>query len=325
MNPFATITALAERSVEYAAAERLGVKLDLQQRNAVLDLFGKPGQFEDDFSPIHRVNTIGIAAATEQVVRAEDVEANGIGFSEVMTGYIHVGDGIKGDKIEDFETAAKTAEGLCEQSRFFLSVKAWDTMLSKLRAAPLRPSDFGYKNYNLTFLAVNRADHEAMLTGTFTCPGVPGSPFMVQRGRFHLFTMDQKASGTRNLTYDFDMTSVTGKRFHFQGYKVVDSASTFAPFRFWSETSTLYVTISEATEERRVLGRGTMHIKPRDFWSEIWTLKTYGKSFFSRIHSATSFFDILRQEICQCLAHSLDITAIPDSCLQQLYKRYASR
>jgi hypothetical protein len=112
---------------------------------------------------------------------------------------------------------------------------------------------------------------------------------MVQRGRFQLFTMDQKASGTRNLTYDFDMTSVTGKKFHFHGYKVVDSASTFAPFRFWSETSTLYVTISEATEERRVLGRGTMHIKPRDFWSEIWTLKTYGKSFFSRIHSATSF------------------------------------
>jgi choline dehydrogenase-like flavoprotein len=137
VNPFATITALAERSVEYAAAERLGVKLDLMQRNAVLDLFGKPGQFEDDVSPIHRVNTIGIAAATEQVVRAEDAEANGIGFSEVMTGYIHVGDGIEGDKIEDFETAAKTAEGLCEQSRFFLSVKAWDTMLSKLQAAPI--------------------------------------------------------------------------------------------------------------------------------------------------------------------------------------------
>jgi hypothetical protein len=141
----------------------------------------------------------------------------------------------------------------------------------------------------LIFLAVNRADHSAMLTGTFTCPGVPGSPFMVQRGSFHLFTMDQKAAGTRNLTYDFDMTSVSGKEYHFHGYKVVDSASALAPFRFWSETSTLYVTISEAADEGRVIGRGTMHIKPLDFLSELRTLKTYGRDLFSRIHSAATF------------------------------------
>lgn len=141
----------------------------------------------------------------------------------------------------------------------------------------------------LTYIAVNRADHAAMLTGTFTCPGVPGSPFMVQRGCFHLFTMDQKAPGTRNLTYDFNMISVENKKYHFHGYKVVDSASAFAPFRFWSETSTLYVTISEETEEGRVVGRGTMRIKPLDFFSEIFTFKTYGKDLFSRIHSATTF------------------------------------
>jgi choline dehydrogenase-like flavoprotein len=132
VNPLATITALAERTVEYAAAKRVRADINLEQKNAILNLFGKPGQFEDDFALIERVNTIGIATATEEVETTEAAEANGIGFSEVMTGYIHVGDGIEGDKIEDFETAAKTAEGLCEQARFFLSVKAWDTMLSKL-------------------------------------------------------------------------------------------------------------------------------------------------------------------------------------------------
>jgi hypothetical protein len=133
VNPLATITALAERTVEYAAAKRVRADINLEQKNAILNLFGKPGQFEDDFALIERVNTIGIATATEEVETTEAAEANGIGFSEVMTGYIHVGDGIEGDKIEDFETAAKTAEGLCEQARFFLSVKAWDTMLSKLK------------------------------------------------------------------------------------------------------------------------------------------------------------------------------------------------
>jgi choline dehydrogenase-like flavoprotein len=131
VNPFATITALAERTVEYAAAKRVHQKINLKQKNAVLNLFGKPGQFVDGFTSIKRANTIGIANASEEIESTSAAEAYGIGFSEVMSGYIHVGDGIQGDKIEDFETAANTAKGLCEQARFFLSVKAWDTSLSK--------------------------------------------------------------------------------------------------------------------------------------------------------------------------------------------------
>jgi hypothetical protein len=49
-----------------------------------------------------------------------------------MSGYIHVGAGLDRDAIEDYETAAKTARGLCEEARFFLSVKAWDTEKSEL-------------------------------------------------------------------------------------------------------------------------------------------------------------------------------------------------
>ena len=298
VNPLATITALAERSVDYAAAKWVHAKINLKQQNAVLNLFGKPGQFDDGFTLMHRVNTIGIEAATEEVESTEAAEASGIGFSEVMTGYIHCGDGIEGDQIEDFETAANTAEGLCEQARFFLSVKAWDTTLSKLcfHYSSHFPSHFtvgpfctSTPNKLLTFIAVNRADHSAMLTGTFTCPGVPGSPFMVQRGCFHLFTRDLQASGTHNLTYDFNMTSVDGRQYHFHGYKVVDSSSSLAPFRFWSQTSTLYVTISEDTKDGRVVGRGTMHIKPIDFLSEMRTLKAYGKDLFSRLYSAGTF------------------------------------
>lgn len=137
VNPLATITALAERSVEYAAAKRIHAEVDLKQRNAVLNLLGNPGQFEDDFALVQRVNTIGIMAATEQIKKTKEAEASGIGFSEVMSGYIHVGEGIHGDKIEDFETAERIAEGLCEESRFFLSVKAWDTFLSELHKASI--------------------------------------------------------------------------------------------------------------------------------------------------------------------------------------------
>jgi choline dehydrogenase-like flavoprotein len=132
VNPLATITALAERTVEYAASTRVHQKINFEQKNAILNLFGAPGQFIDSFAPVHRVNTIGISTATREIEDTKAAETDGFGFSEVMTGYIHVGEGIQGDKIEDFETAAKTAKGLCEQARFFLSVKTWNTLLSKL-------------------------------------------------------------------------------------------------------------------------------------------------------------------------------------------------
>ena len=114
---------------------------------------------------------------------------------------------------------------------------------------------------------------------------------MVQRGSFHLFTADQEAPGTRNLTYDFDMTSVDGSQFHFHGFKVVDSSCALGPFRFWAAASTLYVTISQNLNDgkREVLGRGMMHIAPSDFLSEIFTLKPSGKNLWAKIHSTASF------------------------------------
>lgn len=268
VNPFATITALAERSVEHAAAaEYIDAKIDLKTPNHILDLFGEPGQYDkpgEDLK-LKRAMTIRTAAAVNVVERTRAAKASGFGFSEVMSGYIHVGEGIKGDKLSDYETAAKTAKGLCEQARFFLSVKAWDT--------------------NAT---VNRADHPAMLTGTFTCAGLPGSPFMVQRGDFNLFNVDDKAPGTKNLTYDFDMNSVNNEEYHFHGYKVVDSSCALSPMRFWTAASTLYVTISEK-DTRKVLGRGMMHIQPSDFLSEIFTLQPSGKNLLARLSSTVGF------------------------------------
>jgi hypothetical protein len=125
-----------------------------------------------------------------------------------------------------------------------------------------------------------------MLTGTFTCAGLPGSPFMVKRGNFHLFSVDQQAPGTKNLTYNFDMRSIEGKEYHFHGYKVVDSSCALSPMAFWNSASTLYVSISEG---EKILGRGTMHIQPSDFLSELFTLKPSGKNTWARIASTASF------------------------------------
>ena len=117
VNPFATITALAERSVEYVAAKR-GIKIDYETKNGVLDLFNHPGR------------SLALAPelqyATQIVEESERNNTSGTAFSEVMEGYIYPG----GD-IEDFKIAAEVARGVSSSARFFLSVRAWDTKQRK--------------------------------------------------------------------------------------------------------------------------------------------------------------------------------------------------
>lgn len=286
-NPFATITALAERSVEaYCKKRGLHVETD---KNDILDLFGEPKHHPKRRSmktstdrAISRHELDSVNGIAHVIHSADATKSSGFGFTEVMSGFIHYDEeGMKEDKRSVYELAYRTAENHCESARFFLSVQAFDTKY-----------------------IVSDKQHKGLLTGTFVCPTVPGSPFMVQRGEFNLFKLDLKAPGTRNLTYDFDMTGVNGELLHFHGYKVVDSSVALAPLQFWRSTSTLYVTISkhgtksldpidahdeDAWRRLPVVAKGVMHIYAKDFVSEVMTLTPTGSSLLQKAMSAASF------------------------------------
>ncbi|PSR78665.1 hypothetical protein BD289DRAFT_376422 [Coniella lustricola] len=288
-NPFATITALAERSVEaYCAKNHLVIN---QQKNEILDLFGEPMhhpkrrvQKSAEQMAIAQLEASSINGAAHVISSADVIKASGFGFTEVMSGFVHFEDqGSKEDRRSTYELAYRTAKNLCESARFFLSVQS----------------------FNVNSI-VKDPQHSGMLTGTFICPTIPGSPFMVQRGKFNLFKVDLKAPGTRNLTYDFDMTGTNGELLHFHGYKVVDSSVALAPLQLWRSTSTLYVTISrreaqnchqsahgpedeDAWRKLDVVAKGMMHIHPSDFVSEIMTLSPTGGNILAKCKSATSF------------------------------------
>ncbi|KZV89714.1 FAD/NAD(P)-binding domain-containing protein [Exidia glandulosa HHB12029] len=240
VNPFATITALAERSVEGVAA-KLGIDIDYATKNAQLDLFGSP-QF-----PVQPKDDVTEAA----LIRARKTGQVGIGFTEIMNGFVHVG-----GEIESFGVAASQARADLQDAQFFLSVNAFDEDA-----------------------LLGRSDHPAMLTGTFSS-ALPGSPHMVTKGKFGLFTVDERTPDTRNLTYEFDMVGVDGKMLHFSGYKVVNNAAAFSTRDIWEETSTLYVTISDG---KLVAGKGTMKIKVSDFVHELATIATTGANVPLRI------------------------------------------
>ncbi|KAK0636276.1 hypothetical protein B0T17DRAFT_503744 [Bombardia bombarda] len=284
-NPFATIAALAERSVE-AYVKKRGLTISTQS-NGLLNLFGQPTNAPKRCHAIRkrdRMNSLeeqgSLTEAHRVIQTAVDLRAGGMGFTEVMSGFVHFDDeNLKDDNRQTYELAFRTAKSLCESARFFLSVQAFNTRST-----------------------VADHQHRAMLTGTFACPSIPGSPFMVRRGEFNLFIADGKAPGTRNLTYDFDMTGVNDRKLHFHGYKVVDSSVALAPVQFWKSTSTLYVTISEhlpgmcddlddedAWRKAKVLAKGIMHIKPADFLSEILTMTPTGSNILKKVASAASF------------------------------------
>lgn len=234
-NPFATITALAERSVE-AVGKRAGIHIDYDTRNGVLDLFGRPAHshpLPDELRKAERLVKEAVHSAAE-----------GIEFTEVMSGYINVQ-----DDVEDFKIAADAAAAAGSSARFFLSVHAWNT--DKL---------------------VELESHPTMLTGTFTCASLPGSPFMVLRGDFGLFTKDKHSPDTTNLTYEFDMISTQGEFLHFSGYKVVNRSITPNPWATWKATSTLYVTL---TKNGSVLGKEMLNIQIPDFIEELETFQSF--------------------------------------------------
>ncbi|CAK7201000.1 hypothetical protein SEUCBS139899_003701 [Sporothrix eucalyptigena] len=318
VNPFATITALAERSVElYAQSRGLVIRTD---SNGLLDLFGKPanrvrhqsmddsllweknvdssGNQTDDSVSLGVVDMDELADpfdvdetdsesesvdnATKIIERATRMRAGGFGFTEVMSGFLHRVDNATAKTFSTheryvYESAYRRAKSLCESARFFLSVQAFDT------------AD-----------VVHDPAHRGLLTGTFVCPTLPGSPFLVQRGIFGLFVTDTQAPGTRNMTYDFDLRGVDGTTLHFSGYKVVDASVALAPLQLWRATSTLYVTITKkdfrqdihstvARPTEGVLAKGIMHIRPTDFLSEVLTLAPTGSSLLQKAVSAASF------------------------------------
>ena len=318
-NPLATITALAERSVEhYAEAHDLSVST---KRNDLLDLFGEPAHPVDwdalegertRADEDHEADTQSIRSAHRALEKASVMRASGFGFTEVMSGFLHKDGNMREDRRETYDLAYRTAKSLCESARFFLSVQSYNTQT-----------------------IVNDPEHGGLLTGTFVCPTIPGSPFMVQRGEFNLFIMDHKAPGTRNLTYDFDMTGVNGDRLHFHGYKVVDSSVALAPLQLWRSTSTLYVTVTKKLprnledtdcerEERwrhePVVAKGIMHIQPADFLSEILTMTPTGSNLLSKVISAASFLTYFTRK-------SLGLFATPLAPLQypsQTYSGYVN-
>ena len=179
VNPFATITALAERSVAgIARANGIAINYDLDNCISPHTSILISGEIDWSKPKVSWKLDHDMERAQTQIAKSPQV--GGVRFTEIMQGYVHIG----GD-ILDPETAAEVAKGASSRAKFYLSVDVWDVDGLKI------------KN-----------NHAAMLTGTFSCGALSPDPLMVLGGSFQLFSQDPSAPDTQNLVYDFDMRTV---------------------------------------------------------------------------------------------------------------------
>lgn len=114
------------------------------------------------------------------------------------------------------------------------------------------------------------------------------------------------------------MVNPAGRRVHFYGYKVVNAAAFLRPRQLWKQTTTLFVTITDA-ETSEVVGRGSLYMGCSDFCKEMKTLKATGSSLRERVSSKMSFTKFFAKKLAIPFFSTLGRLQYPlDSPLQEI-------
>ncbi|KAF9469642.1 Alpha/Beta hydrolase protein [Collybia nuda] len=258
VNPLATISALAEKFVDLAA-ERKGWSIDLETQNGILDLFGKPKRNVRPLTPDMERASAAIR---------ETGTLGGVRFTEVMEGYIHIG-----DDIVDFDVAERKARGAASAARLYLSVDAYsiDNLIERENEAPFA-------------------------TGVFSCGALSRDPLLILRGEVKFFSSDEIVSDATNLAYKLQLLSTSGETYILNGYKRVDPRIAFSVSETWKATTKLYTTINRV--DGSLVGRGVVKITWRNFLDQLKTLQgTTKRGWLYRLVPTAAFIGFFAKNI----------------------------
>ena len=111
----------------------------------------------------------------------------------------------------------------------------------------------------------------ARLSGTVVAPVLSPRRLRVVDGTLRLAQEDPSRVDTWLMRYSMQLVADDGRRFRFEGHKELHDRF---GFDIWSDTTTLYVTISD--EEGRPVAAGSMRISPGDFARQLSTFRVSG-------------------------------------------------
>ncbi|PVH90904.1 FAD/NAD(P)-binding domain-containing protein [Periconia macrospinosa] len=277
VNPFATITALAERSCDLFLQEKSWTVDETE--NGVLDLFSNP---KISHKLQSNVDDISDPKVGNDYATASD---NGVRFTEIMDGYIHIG-----EDISDFDVADVTAKSASSSASLNLTVDVF------------RVDDL-----------VSKSNNASIATGTFSCGALSPDPLIIHHGAVQFFTIDERISDGTNLTYKMHLLSTGGERYMLNGYKRVDSAMALSVSETWRATTTLYTTITRL--DGSLVGRGILHISWRNFIDEMKSFgpTTHSTSILKKIASPLKFLAFFAKSTVNYLLSPFRPLQYPDN------------
>jgi cholesterol oxidase len=113
--------------------------------------------------------------------------------------------------------------------------------------------------------------HAGTIAGTVIAPALSDKPLMASHGVFNLFQKTADNAANLRMKYRMQLTTHDGKHYFFDGYKRVENEK---GFDLWADTSTLYITVYEGTNDSgAVVGKGMLKIAPTDFAVQMTTMK----------------------------------------------------
>jgi cholesterol oxidase len=172
-----------------------------------------------------------------------DLVSVGIQFTETMRGHVSK------NVLDDFATAE--ADGRRNQTPLEFTVTVSSEDLDRMLADPA---------------------HQANLNGTVTCEALWPQPLAVQ-GTFNLLVRDRSRVNTRQMVYRMTGTAADGRTYRLDGFKNIREDSRL---EIWSDTTTLYLTVTESGAAEREVAKGIVHIQPADFMKQMTTMQATG-------------------------------------------------
>ncbi len=169
--------------------------------------------------------------------------AVGIEFTETMRGFVST------EANDDFAAGAERGERDGSAFDFTLTIEVDD--LDRFLADP---------------------EHLAHMLGTVHAKALSDQPLTVSDGTFNLFVDDPDQPDAKQMRYSMTLTAEDGRSWRFDGFKAIRHDEAFDE---WADTTTLFITLREATasDDGAVVAKGILKIRPTDFLTQLSTMR----------------------------------------------------
>ncbi|HEY6787718.1 MAG TPA: GMC oxidoreductase [Trebonia sp.] len=144
----------------------------------------------------------------------------------------------------------------------------------------------------------------AAISGTVLAPELSPHRMTVTQGRFTLLDPDPSQPETSHMRYRMNLLAEDGKRYVFDGHKVIRKRGTR---HAWSDTTTLYTTIKELNGPGH--GTGILRLQPADLARLLRTLDVRGVPLRKQVEYRLAFGAFFAGEMARMYGGALNEAA----------------